>query len=384
MNISLNGKISGLLLAGVLTLLSFMGCESEKYTEITGRVKHAKQGKVVLERQGLQRHFFVDSLRLKNGEFKFKVKPELTPEFYSLSVDGQSIPFLIDSTMQLHFEIDMQDIHAYTVSGSEESMRMKETDDIMRHTMKELNRLTREGYTSSDEEWLKPYIAMKDSLGPRIFNCPRCFSSYYTVFKQFKGYPLFNPLEKKDSRYYASVASALKFAYPEHYRSVHLYEYMTLRIEERRGILLQERLKLLPPSVPEIALPNVSGDTVSLRDCLEKKHVLLVFWSYWDSKSPQLFEDLNYLYKKYRSQGLEIYQVSLDTDVEDWQKRLKGLQYNWIQVNDNMGKNSITMRAYNVQNIPWAYMISEEADIVRPENMSRTALEKVVVQVLKK
>ena len=94
--------------------------------------------------------------------------------------------------------------------------------------------------------------------------------------------------------------------------------------------------------------------------------VLLNFTAYATEFSPQLNKLLNDIYLKYRSQGLTIYQVSLDQDNVAWREAAKNLP--WITVYDPMSVNSKNVGTYNVSGIPTTFIIRNGEIVERIED----------------
>ena len=70
------------------------------------------------------------------------------------------------------------------------------------------------------------------------------------------------------------------------------------------------------------------------------------------------------LYAKYKSQGFEIFGVSVDNSEKDWLKAVKKDKITWLQVNDReMGEASTAMK-WNVGALPTSYLINKEGKLV--------------------
>lgn len=72
---------------------------------------------------------------------------------------------------------------------------------------------------------------------------------------------------------------------------------------------------------PEIALPNLKGNTVRLSDHTGKV-VLVDFWASWCGPCRKANPALLSLYNKYRRKGFEIFGVSIDDNKAALKKRL--------------------------------------------------------------
>ena len=68
------------------------------------------------------------------------------------------------------------------------------------------------------------------------------------------------------------------------------------------------------------------------------------------------------LYSRYRSQGLEIYQISLDSDNHLWKNAAVNLP--WVCVRDPESAYSPIARKYNVTTIPTTFIRDRTGEIV--------------------
>ena len=94
---------------------------------------------------------------------------------------------------------------------------------------------------------------------------------------------------------------------------------------------------------------------------LKGKVVILDFTIYQSAVSASHNYMLRELYDKYASQGLEIYQVSLDADEHYWKTTADNLP--WICVRDANGVYSSIAAAYNVQNMPSIFLVNRNNEL---------------------
>jgi len=84
--------------------------------------------------------------------------------------------------------------------------------------------------------------------------------------------------------------------------------------------------------------------------------------------------NLNTVYIQYRSRGFEIYQISFDSDEHFWKTSADNLP--WITVRDPESVNARLLSMYNVREIPTAFIINREGDVVtRIEDYARLSAE---------
>ena len=95
---------------------------------------------------------------------------------------------------------------------------------------------------------------------------------------------------------------------------------------------------------------------------LKGKVVIVDFTIYQSAVSASHNYMLRDLYDKYASQGLEIYQVSLDADEHYWKTTADNLP--WVCVRDGNGIYSSFATAYNVQNLPTLFLVSRANELV--------------------
>jgi peroxiredoxin len=192
--------------------------------------------------------------------------------------------------------------------------------------------------------------------------------------------------KNRDLQFIKLVSEALEKKYPESQHVKALVADKTNLLKRYEQAKTKAKLKELTQTkpvnkMPEIALPNQDGDTISL-NALQAKYILLSFWASWSQESVNKNLELIDLYKKYHSKGFEIYQVSLDTKKENWIKSINFDQLPWINVIDINGRSSYYARIYNVQKIPTNYLINPEGEIVMV-NPSKKELNETFAYALK-
>ena len=124
-------------------------------------------------------------------------------------------------------------------------------------------------------------------------------------------------------------------------------------------------------TTPDIRLPDLNGDTISLSS-LKGKVVLLSFWASWNEESVSQNVQLKNLYQKYKARGFEIFQVSLDSELESWIRAIQFDELPWINVSDLSYPESYTARIYNIRELPTSYLINREGQIVLKNNNINT------------
>ena len=127
---------------------------------------------------------------------------------------------------------------------------------------------------------------------------------------------------------------------------------------------------------PDVILNDTSGVPVSLAS-LRGKYVLLDFWAAWCRPCREENPNIVANYSKYKSEGFEVYQVSLDRNKSDWVRGITQDELPWINVSDLKYYQSEAAEIYDVDRIPSAYLLDPDGRIIakntdlRGENLSR-------------
>lgn len=135
--------------------------------------------------------------------------------------------------------------------------------------------------------------------------------------------------------------------------------------------------------VPEISLPNTENIKVSLFKTAEKnKLTLVLFWSSHCSKCRAELPQIQALYKKYKTQGFDVYAVNIDENKFNWRDAINEFKLDWTNVTDE-GRiaDSKVLELFNIQHTPSLFLIDKNGKIITKEIYNNT-LVKIVEEIL--
>ena len=352
-------------------------CNENKF-KVEGQIANAKDSLLYFENVGLEGINVVDSVKLgDNGEFSFKDDAPKAPEFYRLRISNQIINISIDSTETVVIKGEYPGMASnYTVSGSDNCEKIKELAlkqmDLQKRAIA-IQQNTALGINGINDSINKILAAYKDDVKRNyIYKEPFKAYSYFALFQALGNWLIFNPrTDKDDIKAFAAVATSWDTYYPHAERGQNLHNIAiegmkNQRIVDAKNQEIQiEASKVNESGVLDIALRDNKGQERHLTD-LKGNVVLLDFHIFALEDSPARIIMLRELYNKYHAQGLEVYQISLDSDEHFWKQQTAALP--WISVRDENGINGINsqlLMLYNVPAVPDFFLIDRGNNIVK-------------------
>lgn len=359
------------LFASICLLVLITGCTRTPKLEVEGKITNATGKTLYFELFGMDKAQVLDSVQLdKFGHFKFKTNLPEAPEFYRLRIDKRFIHLGADSSVSVKLKADGVNFgNDYEVTGSKCCEDIRYLSELQGQTLMSVDSLS--GLFNAgtllqaeyQEKLMQMFDLHRDKARKIIYENPRSPAAYFALFQRLHNYLIFDPYDATDNKSYAAVATSWDTYYPNSLRSKHL-KLLTLQgmkeirqNRDSRKIEIQEKSKL---ALFEIKLPNVYGKTIPL-SALQGKVVLLDFTVFQAEFSPSRNLYFRELYHNYADQGFEIYQVSLDTDLQFWKTGASNLP--WICVHDKNSAQSSYLRTYNVQSVPTYFLIDRNGDI---------------------
>lgn len=379
-----------LILAAAVFILG--SCKKDKQFTISGTITHAEGETIYLEEVLTASTKPIGETKINNkGEFKFQGNTGI-PTFYLLKLsDANFIYLLVDSAETVNIQADAANFYReYDVTGSAGSEQVKSLDIKLKETRHKLDSLQslhdlyngNPDYDTMKPKWSKEYDKIvQDQIE---FSTKFVKENPFAMASVLALYQKFNPADHdyiiKDLQVMKTAASALNSIYPQSQQVKALYNNTLQFVRQQQAAKMQQFIQDQGDNSPDIVLPNPDGKDVALSS-LRGKVVLLQFWAAVERGSRIQNPVLVDVYKKYKNKGFEIYQVSVDQNRSEWVDAIDSDKLSWTNVGDMEGSVQ-AMRVYNIQSIPYNYLLNKEGVIIA-KNLKGPALDKAIAQALK-
>jgi len=360
----------------VLLIVFFYSCvmPDKKYKDLSFKVKGSFKecaGDTVflklIKESGLE---FIDSA-LVNRDGSFELKGRISSkDFYVLHFNDpeKTITLIPDTCENIVIKSDDKNFDKhYTIENSTESekvcqiitelSKMQEVTDTLGRTFrnsvskknlaeikKQLDSIYAENYKVLRKKSEQFLAENKNSLVQIV-----CLSQYITPKT-----PLFDP--EKDFSVYKNVYENLTEYYPNNYHTRKLGSYIERQKLSFSGEKPLQGHIVEGMTAPEIALPNIKGDTIKLSK-FKGKYILVDFCASWSEISQKRSDKIAALYKKYRLNKFTVFQVALENSLSKWQNAMYTQKVTWTSVSDLKVWNSKAAQDYGVKNLPSSFLI---------------------------
>lgn len=362
-------RVYGAIIAGAL----LAGACSSDNVKLNGRFAGCNPDhKVYLEKIVPNGQQTIDSAKLNKKcsfAFSFNIDDD-QPALFNLRYDNELIPLMISPGEKITVNSLANISHNYEVEGSPLSERIRQLHSLLTDGALTLSGMWTEIRDTPEGDrreklirYQQEYNRIKREHLSFVMTDPGSLAAVYAVYQRLPGdHFLFS--EGNDIIYYRMVADS---AGKRHPGSPYV---QALQKEVASADKTQSLIDMINASAQDDGGNFID---ISLSDMYGNDHRLswyrgnVIVLDFWSSASPTASvnnAEYKELYTKYFAEGLEIFQVSADTNKALWVRAVQDQKLPWISVCDFNGPSSTALRHYNVTQVPTNYLIDRRGNIV--------------------
>jgi len=349
-------KLSTFIPCSLLILsLGLTACHSNGY-KIAGDVSGLQDGDTLFVTQDLETGIPVDTLVVNDGKFAVNGETDSTLlcMIYSASRNEINAPFFLEpGTITIHLS---DQPGGSRVKGTTCNDQWQQLNDSVMVIGKEINRIAEQIYGAN-----LPEAAQQKGM-----------EQIEKLHKRFSACVIKAAEENIDNEF----GYFLLTYYPEdvidNSTRDRLVKSLPAEMQKRPAILQLQKLLANAAKTAEGATINdfkqktLDGEEISLLAEIKKNKITVIdFWASWCGPCRQEMPFMIQFYENFQAKGLGIIGISLDNELNAWQKATTDLGVKWPQMSDLKGWENEIAQSFNVTSIPHTIVVDQQGKILR-------------------
>ncbi len=324
-----------------------------KNTVISGVLSDGANKQLAVKLLDVNRYQLLDSIKTTgSGSFSYQLDIKKgRPEFIYLFYGNRQVASLLLNSGD-HVMVRTDTLGAYSVEGSEESLKLQQVENAHNAVIREISRIL-ERESNPEASINRAYVNYYRDRVKYVMNNPHSLTVVPVFFQQLTdGLPVFS--QSTDGLLMRNICDSLKTIYPEsrYVKALEKEAQSRLNMLEMNS-MIQDANEV---SFIDIALPGLDGKTKKLSE-VQSKVTMVYFWSTTADQKMFNLDGLVPLYEEFHNKGFEIYSVALDTDKTAWASVVRGQKLPWINVCDTRAEQSPYIAMYGVSSVPMLWFL---------------------------
>lgn len=339
------------IIAWFIIATMLVACHSKSF-KINGTIEGAKEGDTLYITYDLEQGTPSDSFYVKDGKFAYEGKTDttrLSVIYNKRQIDISTTFFLEPGEIDIHLANIPE---KQKVSGTKVNEQWQLLIDSINIFSKKLNDMSAQMFRQEYSE--EAQAALRSKVAQTQSDLGQCILSFAERnISNELGYFLVNLYDEE----YISDNNRLK-----------LIEKMPLKMRQRPQI--QQMKKVLTSranmQLSDFTMRDENGNMLSVLQEVKKNKITVIdFWASWCGPCIHEMPEVIKMYNQYKSQGLGIIGVSLDSNEKAWKNAITSLSLPWTHISELNGWNNSMVSAYGIRSIPFTMIVDNEGKILQ-------------------